>query len=133
MSQENVEISRAAMNALNRDGVEAFVQYFAADVEWVTPPDWLEDRVLEGHDGVRLAIALFSEQLDDFRVDLDRVIDVDQDRVVMLLYQRGRIKGSGHTLEQPLGVVNELRDGRATRVQVFFTWDEALQAAGLAG
>jgi ketosteroid isomerase-like protein len=132
MSQENVETSSNAIAALNRDGVEGFLAYCHPDVEWIAPPDWPEDPVFNGHDGVRRAIALFDEQLDDFRVEIDRVVDVDGERVVVLLYQSGRIKGSGHTLREPLGVATEFRDGKATRFQVYFSWREALKAVGLA-
>jgi ketosteroid isomerase-like protein len=69
VSQQNVKTSSDAIAALNRDGVEGFLAYCDSDVEWITPPNWLEDRVLNGHDGVRRAIALFDEQLDDFRVE----------------------------------------------------------------
>jgi hypothetical protein len=34
-------------------------------------------------------------------------------------------------LEQPLGVATEFRDGKATRFQVYFSWEEALKAVGL--
>ena len=132
MSQENVETSSNAIAALNRDGVEGFLAYCDPDVEWVAPPDWPEDPVFNGHDGVRRAIALFGEQLDDFQVEMERVVDVDKDRVVVLLYQSGRIKGSGHTLREPLGVATEFVDGKATRFRLYFSWHEALKAVGLA-
>jgi ketosteroid isomerase-like protein len=131
MSQENVESSYKAIAALNSDGVEGFLAYCDPDVEWITPPNWLEERVFNGHDGVARAIALFSEQLDEFRVTMARVVDVDDHRVVVLLYQSGRIKRSGHTLKEPLGVATEFRGGKAVRFEVFFSWKEALQAVGL--
>jgi ketosteroid isomerase-like protein len=133
VSQENVDISYNAVTALDRDGIEGFLAYCDPNVEWITPPDWLEDRVFNGHEGVTRAISLFGEQLDGFRVDVERVVDVDEDRVVVLAYQRGRIKGTDHTLEGPLGIATKFRDGRATRFQVFFSWEEALKAAGLEG
>jgi ketosteroid isomerase-like protein len=132
MSQENVKTSSNAIAALNRDGLDGFLAYCDPDVEWITPPDFPEDPVFNGHDGVRRAIALFGEQLDDFHVEMERVVDVDNDRVVVLLHQSGRIKGSGHTLREPLGVATEFRDGKATRFQVYFSWREALEAVGLA-
>jgi ketosteroid isomerase-like protein len=131
MSDENVEASHNAIAALNSDGIEGFLAYCDADVEWITPPNWLEERVFNGHDGVARAIALFAEQLDDFRVEMERVDDVDDERVVVLLYQCGRIKGSDHTLKEPLGIASTFRDGKATRFEVFFSWREALEAAGL--
>jgi len=133
MSQENVEISSNAIAALNRDGVEGFLAYCDPDVEWIAPPNWPEDPVFNGHDGVRRAIAVFGEQLDDFQVEMERVVDVDQDRVVVLLHQSGRIKDSGHTLREPLGVATEFRDGKATRFRLYYSWQEALEAVGLAG
>jgi ketosteroid isomerase-like protein len=132
VSQENVRLSSDAIAALNRDGVDGFLAYCDPDVEWITPPDFLEDRVFNGHEGVRRAINLFGEQLEDFRVDMQRVVDVDDHRVVVLLYQRGRIKNSGHTLEHPLGVATVFRDGKATRFQVYFSWEEALASVGMA-
>jgi ketosteroid isomerase-like protein len=131
MSQKNVEISSEAIAALNRDGVDGFLAYCDPDVEWIAPPDWPEDPVFNGHDGVSRAIALFGEHLDDFQVEMEKVVDVDDDRVVVLLYQSGRIKGSGHTLREPLGVATEFRDGKATRFQLYFSWHEALNAVGL--
>jgi ketosteroid isomerase-like protein len=131
MSQENVEISYDAIAALNRDGIEGFLAYCDPSIEWIAPPDWLEDRVFNGHAGVTRAIAVFGEQLDDFRVDIETVVDVDETRVVVLLYQRGRIKGSDHTLEQPLGIATEFGSGKATRFRVYFSWKEALEAVGL--
>lgn len=133
MSQQNVEVAQDAIAALNHDGIDAFLTYCDPGVEWFTPPDWLEERVFNGYEGVARAIALFDDELDGFRVDMERVIDVDHARVVVLLYQRGRIKGSGHTLKQPLAVATTFRDGRAVRFEVFFSWEEALQAVGLEG
>ena len=132
MSRENVEISSNAIAALNRDGVEAFLGYCDPAVEWIAPPDWPEDPVFKGHDGVRRAIGLFDEQLDEFRVEMERVVDVDEHRVVVLLHQSGRIKGSRHTLKEPIAVATEFRDGKATRFRVYFSWREALDSVGLA-
>jgi ketosteroid isomerase-like protein len=121
MSEANVRLVCEGVATLNRDGIEAFLECVDRKVEWFTPPDWLEDRVLNGHDGVRIAVAQFGEQLDEFRIDLETVIDAGEDRTVSLLHQRGRIKGSGHDLEQPIGVIIDVRDGKVTRVEVYFS------------
>src|SRR5438552_3817258 len=98
MSQENVTLANDAVAAFNRDGVEAFVSYFDSTVEWITPPNWLEDRVLSGHEGVRTVMAYFGEQLDGAHIDLERTVDLGGDRVVWLSYQRGRIRGGDREL-----------------------------------
>jgi ketosteroid isomerase-like protein len=131
MSEQNVEIVRDTIAAFNRGGVEAALEYFDPDLEWIGPPEWLEDRIYRGHDGIRKIASVWTENFDEYRLDIDRVIDAG-DHVVVLLYQRGRIKGSADQIEQPIGYDWEVREGKGTRVGVYFSWDEALKAVGLA-
>jgi ketosteroid isomerase-like protein len=131
MSQENVEIVRDTLAAFNRGGVEAALDYFDPNIEWLGPPEWLEERLYKGHDGIRKIAAVWTENFDDYRLDLEKAIDAG-DRVIALVYQRGRIKGSGNEIEQPIGYDWEVLNGKGIRVQVYFSWDEALEAAGLA-
>jgi hypothetical protein len=39
--------------------------------------------------------------------------------------------GSGDRVEQPLGYLVETRDGLVTRVEIYFSWEATLEAAGL--
>jgi ketosteroid isomerase-like protein len=130
VAEENVEIVRDTLAAFNRGGVEAALDYFDPDIEWLGPPEWLEQRLYKGHDGIRKIAAVWTENFNDYRLDLEKAIDAG-DRVIALVYQRGRIKGSGNEIEQPIGYDWEVRDGKGIRVQVYFSWDEALEAAGL--
>ena len=130
MSEGDVELVRKAIAAFNRGGVEEALDYFDPSVEWIGPPEWLEERLYEGHDGIRKVASLWTENFDDFQLELARVVDAG-DHVVSLLYQRGRIKGSGAPIEQPLGYDWEIRDGKSTRVHVYFSWEQTLEAAGL--
>jgi ketosteroid isomerase-like protein len=132
MSEANVEVLKEAMAALSSGGVDAFVEYLDADVEWITPPEWLEERVLHGHDGVRKALAYLPDQLDEWTIALERVVDLGGDRVVGLMMQRGRIKGSGGELELPFGAIIDFRRGKAARSENYFSWEETLRAAGVA-
>jgi ketosteroid isomerase-like protein len=130
MSQENVEVVRDTLAAFNRGGVEAALDYFDPSIEWFGPPEWLEERLYKGHDGIRKIAAVWTENFDDYRLDLDRTIDAG-DRVIALVYQRGRIKGSSNEIEQPIGYDWEIRNGKGVRVQVYFSWDKVLEAAVL--
>ena len=53
------------------------------------------------------------------------------DQVVGLVFQRGRIRGSHDPIEQRIGYVWGVRDGKGVRIQVYFSWEEALEAGGL--
>src|SRR5271169_923208 len=131
MSQENARLAHDAIAAFIREGIEATLFYYDPDVEWITPPDWPEDRVLHGHDGVRTAAAYYGEQFDEFRLALEKITEVDGNRVISLFYMRGRIKGSDAELEQNTAFIMSFRDGKISRVQVYLSWDEALKAVGM--
>ncbi len=130
MSQQNVEIVRRTIEAFNREGVEAALAYMDPAIEWVGPPEWLEDSLYKGHDGVRKIALLWSEIFDEYHLDWERGIDAG-DHVVVLLIQRARIKGSGDPIEQRIGYDWELRDGKGVSVHVYFSWEEALEAGGV--
>lgn len=48
MSQEDVEFARRFFETFNREGVEAVLTYFDPEIEWLTPPEWLEEEVYSG-------------------------------------------------------------------------------------
>jgi uncharacterized protein len=132
MSQEeNVEIVRRTLDAFNQHGVEAALAYFDPEIEWLGPPEWLEKNRYRGHDGIREIASEWTENFEGYRLDAERAIDVGGP-VLVLAYQRGRIKGSGDEIESPIAYVWELRDGKGIRVQVYFSWEQALEAVGLA-
>jgi ketosteroid isomerase-like protein len=126
---ENAEVVRKTLEAFNTEGVEAALAYFDPEVEWLGPPEWLEKHLYKGHEGIREIAALWRENFEEFRLDLEETIEAGH-RVVALVHQRGRIKGGGAPIEQRIGYDWELRDGKGVRVQVYFSWEEALQSAG---
>lgn len=130
MSEENVAIVRRTIEAFNREGVEAALAYMDPAIEWVVPPDWLEDSPYNGHDGIRKIASLWDENFDEYRLDLERALDAG-DHVVALVIQHGRIKGSGDQVQQRIGFDWEVRGGKGVRVRVYFSWEDALEAAGL--
>jgi ketosteroid isomerase-like protein len=129
MSQENVEVVRKTIEAFNSEGVEAALPHFYPEVEWLGPPEWLEKHLYKGHDGIREIAAVWGENFDEFTLDLEEAIDAGDDHVVALVHQRGLVKGV--PIEGRIAYDWEVRDGKGVRVQVYFSWEEALQAAGL--
>ena len=116
--------------AFNRDGIEAVIDDYHPELEWHLPPQWLEDSVYTGHDGLRTLAALWTRNFDEYRWDIERIVDLGQ-RAVLLVYHRGRTKDEGVRVEQPLGLILQIRDDKIGRVDTFFSWPEALVAAGV--
>ena len=71
----------------------------------------------------------WTEDFEDWSVELERVVDAGHDRVV---HQRGIGKGSGASVELHQGMVWEFKDRRVIRIRNFIEPNEALEAAGLA-
>jgi ketosteroid isomerase-like protein len=130
MSGGDVEVVRRTLEAFNEGGVEAILADFDREVEWLGPPEWLEDRAYRGHDGLRKLAGVWVENFDEYRLDPERLIEAG-DRVVALVHQRGRIKGSTVPVVQQVGFLWTVRDGRTVHVEAYFSWEEALEAGGL--
>lgn len=92
----------------------------------------LED-VYRGHAGLRRLWSTWLEPWDDFRFRPERVVDVDRDRVLVLCRMEGRGRGSGVELSQPIGQLYTIRRGIVVRQENYWSWEEALQAAGVDG
>jgi len=116
------------MNAAFNRGEEGWVVFYDPAVEFRTPPEWPEDDVYTGHDGIRHAAGLWAESFSEYEWTIDRLVDAS-DHVVALHRHRGRIGDSDAWVERPLGAVYFLRAGKIVRVLSFFSWDEALKAA----
>jgi ketosteroid isomerase-like protein len=127
-SGNNAEVVQRALEAFNRGGVDAALQYLDPDIEWWGPPEWLEERLYSGHEGVRRLASFWTQTFDEYRLDLDEASE-SGDTVLALCHQRGRMKGAGAQIEEPIAYIFELRDGKATRVDVYFSWEAAVDAA----
>ena len=95
MSQENVEIVRSALAALDRRDVEAYLELASPEIELITPASPLEGPTT-GHDGIR---RFFSEletyaKTSAFQVEEIRAVD-SQVLAFFTLTALGRLAAQG--------------------------------------
>jgi ketosteroid isomerase-like protein len=131
MSEENVETVRRTFEAFSDGGIDAALEYCDPEIEWWAPPEWLEDRLYRGHEGVRELTAFWTQQFDELQLEPERFIDLGGDHVLALIHQSGRIRGSSDRIEQPFGYLADIGNGKLTQVHAYFSWEAALEAAGL--
>jgi hypothetical protein len=131
MAQGNAERLRGMIEDFNTGGIEAALAHVDPEITWHAPPEWLEKSVYTGHDGLRELAGSWGQNFEEYRLDVERVVDLDAHRVFALLYQRGRIKDSGAEVEHAVSYIAEIAADQVTRVDVFFSWEAGLQAAGL--
>ena len=92
MSQENVEIVRAAFDAFLRGDMETLLGLMDPEIVLMQPPEVPDGTTLHGHAGVMGAIAAWPEQWDDFQIEIGQIIDAG-DRVAVRTHQRGTRQG----------------------------------------
>jgi hypothetical protein len=130
MPEENMEIIRR-LNALFNEAphdAESWLSYYDPGAEFVAPREWPERRVYSGHAGIEELANAWVASFDEYRWDEEKVLDTGE-CVVALWHHRGRL--GSEWAEREIGSVWYLTGGQIVRVLLFFSWAEALEAAGL--
>jgi uncharacterized protein len=130
MSAENVGVVRELYERYVSNP-EATFELFDPEIEWSEPEEIPDSQVYRGHDGVRDSMRKFVGTWDDFRNNVQELIDAG-DSVIARVRITGRGKGSGVGIDAEQFQVWTLRDGKAVRLQMFFDKAGAERAAGLA-
>ena len=132
MSQENVEVVRDGWDAWIRGDLPRLFHHFDPNVVWDTSNfhDWPES-TYHGVEGVERFLSEWREVWDGLEVDVEDIRAAPDGRVVSLVRQRGKGRGSGLAMEMESAQVATLRDGKVTRIDNYEDRAEALAAAGL--
>jgi ketosteroid isomerase-like protein len=133
MSQENVEIVRHWLEALNRGTEEALAslpEFCDPDIDFYPVRKFPEARPCHGLDEFSRWLARY---LDAWRVEwaIQDLIEVGDERVLFRGTLRTEGRGSGMELEGSLHQCFWLRNGRVFRQEDHLTLQGALHALGL--
>jgi ketosteroid isomerase-like protein len=129
MAESNLDLVRQGFEAMRKGDPEALMPFIHPDFESTTPPQLAaEPDTYRGHDGIRRYFESFYEAMDRVYFEAEEFVPVGELVVVQaVLHTRGRT--SGIEAEQRVALVWELKDGKAYRLGVYATMDEALAAA----
>jgi ketosteroid isomerase-like protein len=128
MSQENIEIVKRAFDGFASGELDATLACLTADYVLYPFPEWPDESEYRGHEGYRRALGLWTENFDDFNMEVSELRDLGH-RVLILGELAGRIKGSGVPIRQPIGAVYfDFRNGRVGATRFVLTWKQTLEA-----
>jgi ketosteroid isomerase-like protein len=131
MSQENVDLVREGIRAMENGDLDTIVAIAGPEVEFVNPDYALEPGKRIGPEGLRAGLKGMLDAFDDLRVEVNRLIDLEE-RVVALGCFSGRGRGSGAQFTpQPFGLILTFRQGKLVRYEWYWTASDALEAVGL--
>ena len=134
MSQENVEVVRRVYEAAARGDTQAVLALYDSEIEWDasrTQRGALAGAVVRGHEALLAWLHEWYEAWETVDDELEELIDVNDDRVVSIMVQRGRGRTSGIDVADRLGTIWTVRDGKVLRAVWFPSAEQALEAVGL--
>jgi SnoaL-like domain len=134
MSAADVEFVRGGIEAGNAAGWEqrvAWEPYVHPEVRFHTEGRFPGPDVYEGRDGFEALIHEWMKAFEDFRLQIDRLIDADAG-VVALMHAVGKSTSTGLDVDWPIGAVFcDFADGGPREVRWFTEWAATLADAGL--
>ena len=134
MSQQDLDLLHAGYEAFAAGDVESALALMSADLELhvhTERPD-IQSRKYHGHDGFRANFGELTDVFDDLHVEPTEFDDRDG-RVLAVVRVTGRGKASGVAIEAKIFHVWTIRDGKATRLEIFSDRKQAERALGPAG
>lgn len=133
MSQENVEVVRRGWEAWTSGDIDALFAVCSPEIEWDTTnfEGWLEADVYRGHAGVRRFLEDWLSTWERFESGVEKYIDVGDDRVLVLCWQRGFGAGSHAPVEMDWAQICTLERGLVCRAEVYASREDAVEAVGL--
>lgn len=128
MSRENVELARELFEQWSARNYEFLFESAHPDVEIYSRFASLGGEPFRGPEGVVQWIAEIEQSFGQFKVRTDDFLDLG-DRVLVLGGIDLEGKASGIEIEQPMGWLLELRDGKLARMHFYSSHAEAREAA----
>ena len=129
MASGNVEIVERGIEGFNAQGIEGILPLIHPDFEATTPPELAsEPDTYRGPDGIRRWFDSFDEVMEEIRWDARGFRELGDGRVLVEFTLRARGKSTGLDFGQDAVMIWKLRDGKAIRLDLYPTLDQALAA-----
>lgn len=131
MAESNVELIRRATALFNAGEIERALELVADDfvMDWSNSIGPLKG-IYRGREGALALWASFLEAWESVRWDPTEVVELDENRVIVVNRVTMRGKGSGIDVEAIGCQVWTITDGVARSTKLYQTKEEALAAAG---
>jgi ketosteroid isomerase-like protein len=126
---EALDQVRRGYDAWNRRDWEELFSLLHPDMEWMPMEGTLLGGPFRGHDQVRGFLETLMEAWDEFRIDVEDLIERG-DQVLALVRVRTRARASGIELDERWAHLWTARDGIAVSLQVYSDRRAAMEAFG---
>jgi ketosteroid isomerase-like protein len=128
MSESNIHTLQTMFEAFKKGDLAGALASADPAIEAEPSSTFPGQEVYRGHEGVLRFFAMFLEAWDEYHAEPVEFIDAGDD-VVVVVHQRARGKGSGVMIESDMFQVWTFRGGKAVRMRVCSSREEALELA----
>lgn len=130
MSRENVELVRRGFDAFARGDVPGLLEGVSDDlVMYRADPEGV---YFHGKEGLLAALADWVEGFDEFSMSTEEFVEAG-DWVLVRVRQAARGRDSGVPVEGDYWFVQQVRDGKVVRLDIYVDRDAAFAATGAEG
>src|SRR4051812_39210584 len=116
MSQENVEMVKRALAAMNARDIDGYLALCTENVVLRTPLAEITG-VYEGAEGIRRFLVDVEDSGPDFRIDAERMESVGAHQVLAFMQITASGRSSGITQDAETANVYDLIDGKINRIR----------------
>lgn len=122
----HVALARRLYEAQRHHDNETIFSIYDPSIEWDMShyPRWLESSSYRGHAGVREFMSTWLGLWTDWESEVEEAIEVD-DRVLLVVHDRARLRGSSGAIERRYGHLLTFRGGRIVRSALYHDLDDA--------
>jgi ketosteroid isomerase-like protein len=128
MSQANVELVRTIYDRFRAGDTDGAFALEHPEIEIHDRPQAPDPQVYRGHEGVLRALRVSQEAFEKLDMVPEEFLEVG-DRVVVVFRFQGTGRESGVPIDERLAHVWTIRSGKAVRMEVHSSRDEALSRA----
>jgi ketosteroid isomerase-like protein len=130
MSQADIETLRVAYEAVSRGDWDAATRFAHPELELQTADRVVNPGTYRGPEEVRRFFEDMFEPFEEVIVEPEEFFERG-DQIAVFVFTRLRPTGSSAVLENRIGHLWTMREGKASRLEVFPRREDALDAAGL--
>jgi ketosteroid isomerase-like protein len=127
----NTEVVARWADALRRDDLGE--ELWSPDLEIVNAEGWVLEATYRGHDGLRQWWHDLAEAFSDFRMEIEEITLLDEERVLTVQRFVGQFRVTGIPIDADWASVITIRAGRIVHAIGYLTKEQALRASSEAG
>jgi ketosteroid isomerase-like protein len=126
----NIDVIKELTRLWNEGDDDGVLALYAEDAVHQTGAHWPEQATYRGRDEIRASMAEWQEMWETTSVEIHRLEEVGEDKVVAVGAWRMRGRASGIDGGMPIFILFTVRDGKVARLEWHSDRDSAVAAAG---